>query len=182
VFINRTTSLLDLNFAVLRECVHAIQDGAGHAEPTEAAEIFCDRVAGLAQLPDGYVDGVFRMIAGSKDVVPDAIKVNILKRFASEKHHAIFGLAKRIEERHGPLGLPIHGADGNIRRSLQTIGDCLKAANPNELVSKLDALCPYLMRAIRISSEDMTARKLGDLLELDGELDAREVRTVLKTA
>ncbi len=182
IFVNRSTSLLDLNFAVLHECVHAIRDSDETQVPTETKakeeEIFCDQVAGLAQMPDEYAESVYQLLQkGTRGA-----RVNLLKQFAREKHHAIFGLLKRMEALHGAVDIDVHGADANVRASVPSLGDCLATDSPQQAIESLTSLCPYLMRAVRASLDTITASKLADALELDGPLDARELREIMGNA
>ena len=177
VFVNSQTNLLDLIFPMLHEAVHAVRDPDDAERHTPSDEDdFCDRVAGLVQFPDGYVDDVSAAIKGRTA----SVKINTLKDFAARNHHVIYGIIKRIEEKHGRLSLPpksIHGADGNLRKQFpDTLEDALLSDGPERFVGTLRRLSPIWFTVVMRNAEFMTTRKLADVLGLESVLDAIQVR------
>lgn len=177
VFVNSATNLLDLIFPMLHEAVHALIDPAASSRcSADKEDSFCDKVAGMAQYPDGYVDDVCAAIKGRTA----AVKVNMLKDFAVRNHHVVYGIVRRIEERHGKLKLSrnsVHGADGNLRQqSPQTLYDALFGDEAEGYVRALQTLTPIWFGIVAGSLDAMTIRKLADVLGLESVLDAKEVR------
>jgi len=180
VFVNADTNLLDVIFPMLHEAVHAVWDPED-AKPRSAKEEddFCDKVAGLVQYPDGYVDDVFAAIKGR----PASVQVQTLKDFAARNHHVVYGVVRRIEVRHGKLRLEargIHGADGNLRNQFPaSLSDALMSDGPGGYVDALRRLSPIWFRVVLHHLEGITLRKLADVLGLESVLDAKEVREEL---
>jgi len=180
VFVNSRTHLLDLIFPMLHEAVHALrdpEDAARHSDDEE--DTFCDRVAGLAQFPDGYVDDVYAAFKGRTA----GTKINLLKDYAARNHHVAYGLFLRIEERHGKQRLTeqsVHGADGNLRKEYpETLDDALLAKGVEGFIHVIRRLCPIWYRVVLANLERLTVRKLADVLGLASALDAKEVRDEL---
>jgi len=177
VIVNSDSNLLDLIFPVLHETVHAARNRIPKADYAKAEEAFCDQVAGLIQFPDSYVDDVYDAIKGR----PAASQINTLKDFARRHHHAIYGLVRRIEERHGKLNLSsqsVNGADGNLRKECPTIKEVLVSDGAPGFVELLSELSPIWSRIVIGNLESMTTGKLAEVLDL-GILDARAVREEL---
>ncbi len=82
VFVNSQTNVIDLIFPLLHEIVHAIQDESNCFNENE--EDFCDAVASHIQFTDDYVRLVYEAV---KDLA-DPLKVNKLKKFATDHTHA----------------------------------------------------------------------------------------------
>jgi len=123
------------------------------------------------------VDDVYDAIKGR----PAASQINTLKDFARRHHHAIYGLVRRIEERHGKLNLSsqsVNGADGNLRKECPAIKEVLVSDGAPGFVELLSELSPIWSRIVIGNLESMTTGKLAEVLDL-GILDARAVREEL---
>lgn len=181
VFVNASTNLLDLIFPMLHEAVHAVVDleGAGCRSATEE-DAFCDKVAGLVQYPDGYVDDVFAAITGR----PAGAQVQMLKEFAIRHSHVVYGVVRRIEERHGKVGVEargVHGADGNLRnRFPASLSDALMSDGPVGYVDALRCLSPIWFRVLLRHVDSLSLRKLSEAMGIESVLDAKEVREELR--
>jgi len=179
VLVNSAENVLDLIFCMLHEAVHAIRNRNPGDGWDKAEEDFCDRVAGLVQFPDNYVDDVRKAI---QDRAP-GVQVNVLKDFAGRHHHAIYGIVKRIEEKSGAkLGLDPksqNGADANLRKAFPTLGDALASSgNVSTFVQQMEALTPIWLDIVCRNADEMTTSKLADMIDL-GVIDALAVRDEL---
>ncbi|OGV72957.1 MAG: hypothetical protein A3K19_20765 [Lentisphaerae bacterium RIFOXYB12_FULL_65_16] len=178
VFVNSGTNLLDLIFPLLHEAVHAIRGiPAPGAEYSDEEEVLCDRVAGLVQFPDGYVDLVASTVRG----LPPAQQVVRLKAFAEAHHHCCYGVVRRIQEKHGALaGLNVHGADGKLRKAFPTIGAVIlpPGVSEEQYLQNLGEFSPLFLRAVQANFEHLTTSLLGNCLDM-GVIDAKQVRNAL---
>lgn len=177
VAVNTSTNTLDVIFPLLHETVHALRCGVPEADYAKAEEDFCDRVASLVQFPDSYVDDAYTAIEGR----PPGTQVVKLKELAKRHHHAVYGLVRRIEEKHEPLKLPdqsVNGADGNLRKEFPTLGDLLFSDGVGKFVELLHSWSPIWLEVVTSHLDCVTISKLGEVLGL-GYLDAREVKEVL---
>ena len=175
VFVNSTTNLLDLNFPVLHEAVHAVRSRTPKGEYGKAEEALCDQVAGLVQFPDAYVDDAYDAI---KDRVAGA-QINTLKSLARRHHHAIFGLVRRIEERHPDFdldGRSVHGADANLRKEQTSIYEVFVSHGAARFVDLLRELTPIWYSIVADNVDTMTTSKLAEALGLESVLDAMAAR------
>lgn len=177
VFVNNSTNVLDLIFPVLHEAVHAIRDEAyTNSFYDNEEEEFCDNVANYAQFPDEYVKFVFEAING----LPTSHKINNLKIFGHKYSHSLFGIFKRLKTMAPRLKLNIGGADTNLKKEFQTIGDILfEDDDPKSFLQLLSALTPRFINTLKEQSENISHRKLGQLLGLESALDAKEIKKIL---
>ncbi len=176
VFVNAETKVMDLIFPLLHEATHAVR-GTGTAEGYDRAEEdFCDAVANSVQFPPGYVDRVHQAIAGC----PPGIMVNTLKEYASRKHHAIYGIVKCIEAKHGSLNLQVSAADANLRKSLPRLEDVLFRDGAATFAGQLRALSPLFYWLLLKRLPGLSARRLAELLDIESVLDAVQVREELE--
>lgn len=178
VFLNDEAKRLDMTFALVHEAVHAARD---EACPTDAEayaqeeEDFCDRVASLVQYPDSHVDAVHAYIHS----VSSAGKVALLKQLCLKEEHAIYGLAKRIGERHPHFALKVGGADTNLKKEVETVGEFfLSAVEPRKFLDNWRRMSPVFVGLLEESADRLSPRMLGELLRLDW-LDAKEVKREL---
>lgn len=179
VFVNNSTHLLDLIFPLIHEAVHAVRDERGDAYDAEE-ERFCDLVAEMVQFPEGYVAKVARMLAG-KNV---AQRVTHLKRISKEKHHAVFGIARRLE----PFGVrlaqnAVGGANSNLKKEhRKTIGDVLfRGSDPVSYIEILSELSPRFVSILSHALPSCTERMFGTWIDLDNQIDAGMARTALES-
>ncbi|WP_167496601.1 helix-turn-helix domain-containing protein [Desulfopila sp. IMCC35006] len=175
VFVNRDTNFLDLNFALLHEAVHAVRDETFKGRLYDKKEEdFCDLVANYVQFPDEYVQFVANNISDLR--VGQAI--NILKSFAEKNGHALHGIVKRIYNQF-PSKEPInpHGADTNLKKEFYSIGDYLMAfENAEEYVTYLKEISPLFLESLVKQVENLTYRRLGELLDIESSLDAADLK------
>ena len=177
VFVNNTTNIIDLIFPVLHEAVHAIRDEINTNYGFDAEEEdFCDKVANYIQFPDEYVHMVYDVING----LPVGVQVNKLKTFGKKYGHALFGIVKQIKSIDPDFNLKIGGADSNFKKGFHTIGDILFIGDdPRDYVAKILALSPLFINIILNQIDSITNRKLGEMLGIEGVLDAKAVKDEL---
>jgi len=175
VFINTTTSVLDLVFPVLHEAVHAIRPvlESSDQEEINREEDFCDKVASLVQFPDAYIREVRIALDG------DGRHMQVLEAFARQHAHVISGLAKRLgllkkEDRS------YYVADAVLRKEIKkTLRDCLM---PNEHASiylkHLEQCSPRWFALLKKRCNKVTVSKLAEYVDVS-HMDAKEVKSVL---
>ncbi len=179
VFLNRRSNRLDMTFALIHEAVHAVrdeeQDSSLDEQQEREEEAFCDRVANLVQFPDSHVDGVWELLKE----IPPAKQVNLLKGLCLHEDHAMYGVVKRLGERHSRFSLKVGGADANLHKSVETIDEAfLAAGDPRTYMDKLRTMSPVFTRLLAESAGNLGPRMLGELLHMDW-LDAKELKKEL---
>ncbi len=177
IFLNSITNLLDLNFALLNETVHAIRDEVEIDRCyEEEEESFCDSVANHIQFPESYIELVYNTIKG----LGPAIKVNKLKEFGKQYKHSLYGIVKNIQSYHQSFKLNIGGADVNLKKMIPTIGEAFLNTNDSrEYVDRLKTISPVYINIIKHQIDDISDRKLEELLGLESLLDAKAVKEEL---
>lgn len=180
VFLNRDSNRLDMTFALVHDAVHAARDeesASGRMEDLDE-EAFCDRVANLVQFPDRHVDEVGMLLRG----MPSGRKINTLKRLCLREDHAMYGVAKRLEERSARFSLKVAGADANLHKSVETVDEAFLVGNDaRTYMENLRRMSPVFMRLLVESAHNLGLRMLGELLHLDW-LDAKELKKELTRA
>lgn len=175
VFIDYNTSVVDLIFALLHEAIHAIRDEES-VEPTydKAEEDFCDLVANHVQFPPAYIEFVLSSIS---ELPKKSYKVNQLKKFGKKHLHALYGIAKQIKKLDPRFSLNIGGADTNFKKDFKSIGEWLFDNNgPDKYFATLVSVSPIFVNSVLEQYQNLSDRRLGDLLGIDHVLDAKAVR------
>jgi transcriptional regulator with XRE-family HTH domain len=172
VFVNNSTSIVDLIFPLLHETVHAIRDEVHSPvegyDPVE--EKFCDEVASYVQFPGEYVDFVYSTISS----LGKGAQVNTLKNFGERYKHALYGITKRIEAVYPDFQLSVGGADTNFRKNFPTIGDILfESDDHRSFIERLSLLTPNFVEVLLEQLDSISDRKLGELLGLESSLDGK---------
>jgi transcriptional regulator with XRE-family HTH domain len=177
VFVNNSTNIIDLIFPLLHESVHAVRDEISSAgEYDEEEEAFCDLVAGFIQFPPSYVELVYKTIKGL--VKPQ--QVNTLKGFAATYSHSLYGIVKAIKVMKPDFELQVGGADANVRKQFRTIGEIISAGDDaRKFLQTMHVLSKNFLDIISAQIESISNRKLAEILGIDGELDAKEIRAEL---
>lgn len=178
VFVNNSTNVLDLIYPILHEAVHAIRD-EGYLEEyyDKEEEDFCDYVANFVQFPDDYIKFVHETIKG----LPVSHKINKLKMFGRKNGHSLYGIHRRLKDLEPNLKLSIGEADTNLKKEFPSIGDILfKNDDPMSFVELLSELTPRFINTLKKQSENISNRKLGQLLGLESALDSKEIKKILK--
>jgi Zn-dependent peptidase ImmA (M78 family) len=178
IFINNSTNILDLIFPILHESVHAIRDELSQIEIyDDEDEEFCDLVANFIQFPDSYVKMVFEAIKP----LSNPLKINTLKTFAKTNSHSLYGIVKAIKVISPQFSLNVGGADSNLRKDFFTIGDIIYSKKDvNEFILILKTLSKNFLSILFNQLDNISTRKLGDILGIDNVLDAQLVRNELK--
>ncbi len=177
IFVNTNTNVIDLIFQLIHEAVHAVRDEEPDLFNDPVEEDFCDAVANYVQFPDEYIKQVAKSVKGRrKDVT-----VNILKDFAREYMHSLFGIQKRLNTLGLLKSLNLGGADTNLKREFPTVSEILfKEKDSRSYVEMLFEFSPLFMQLVAEQVPDCSTRKLGEWLGLDTSLDARAVMDELK--
>ena len=178
VFVDYNTNVIDLNFALLHEAIHAIRDEEFFERSYDQnEELFCDLVANYIQFPDEYVQFVWNTISS----LPKSHQINQLKNFGEKNSHALYGLSKQIKKIAPDFTLNIGGADTNFHNQFDTVGEALFADNDaSAYLDTLKSVSPVFVNAILAQLKGISDRRLGELLGIDHILDSKSVRTELE--
>ena len=174
VFVDNKTNVIDLIFPLLHETVHALLDEKTPEIFQDQEEQFCDLVASYTQFPEEYIKTIAETIKGNrKDIM-----INKIKQFAADKHHAIFGLTKRLPNLDYR---DFAGADGNLKKSFPNIGEILfQEKEPRDYVETLRMLTPRFVQMVTNQIENVSNRTIGEWLGLDNKIDAEVIIKELK--
>ncbi|MBW2027315.1 MAG: hypothetical protein JRI90_18635 [Deltaproteobacteria bacterium] len=135
-------------------------------------EKFCDMVANLIQFPNAYVKLVYNTIKGRRK----PIQINLLKNFSAENSHSMFGIIEQLKELTPSLDLKVGGANTNLKKQFQSIGDILfKDKDARRYVHILRTLSPLFIDIVARNISKVTTRKVGEWLGLESQLDAKQV-------
>jgi transcriptional regulator with XRE-family HTH domain len=170
-FVNNHTNTLDLIFPLIHEAVHAIRDEIQINEMFDQnEEQFCDDVANYVQFPDAYIKMIYDAIRCLSD---PGHKIKILKTFAQNNGHSLYGVIKRIQTIDSEFNLKIGGADTNLKKQFKTIGERLfENSEAQTFLKKIKEWSPLFVDTVIQQSNDISTRKLGELFGLQGYLDA----------
>lgn len=169
VFVNTSTNELDLIFPLLHEAVHAVRNvcpGEGEAWDEEE-DLFCDRVAGLVQFPDGYVEDVRAAI----QLCEKGHLIETLNDFAGRHHHAIYGLVRRLIEikaLNQPKAMsPYHMADSRLRKHYGTLrSHLLNEGHIGDFLEAFKTYSPLWAKLLQRHVSGMTVSRLAECLDL----------------
>ena len=177
VFVNNSTNIIDLIFPMLHESVHAIRDETDSADDYDKEEEdFCDSVANYIQFPERYVEMIYSVIHRQ----PIGSQINLLKSFSRTHKHSLHGIVKRIKLNHPDFDLNVGGADTNLKKKFPTIGDILfESDDPRYYIEKISTFINNFIKTMYNQMNNMSYRKLGELLGLESSLDAKVVKEEL---
>ncbi len=175
IFVNRHANVLDLVFVLLHEAVHAAFDE--QAEISAELEVFCDAVAGAVQFPPEYVHFVSELLKG----LDESQQMQTIKKLAVENGHALYGLTKTLfpadKKRHQSAAR----RDNTLRKQSPEVDDFFfKKGTCSEFINRYRLLSPLYYRLIEQRAETLSARRVGELMGLESELDAAQVKTVIQ--
>lgn len=178
IFVNNSTNILDLIFPVLHESVHAIRDEVSLEDVyDEEEDKFCDLVANCIQFPESYVQMVYETIKP----LNAPLQINALKTFAKTKSHSLFGIVEAIKLIFPKFTLNVGGADSNLRKEFSTIGNLLyNNKDVNDFVQILKTLSKNFLLILLSQLDNISNRKLGEILSIDNVLDAKQVKNELQ--
>lgn len=174
VFVNNSTKLMDLNFQLLHESVHAIRDEIYlEEEYNQEEETYCDSIANLTQFPEFYAKMVHDNI---KDLqIPQ--KIITLKKYALRNNHSIHGLCKAIQIYFPKFDLSVGGADNNIRKKHRSIGDIIfEGDDISSFVKRQKELNINFYNLILEQIDSISNRKLAEIYGLESVFDAKELK------
>jgi hypothetical protein len=177
VFVNSSTNVIDLIFPLLHELVHAVRDEIRReGEYDEEEEAFCDSVASFVQFPPPYVEFVYNTIRP----LSKPQQVNTLKSFAKTYHHSLYGIVKAIRAMEPSFELQVGGADSNLRKQFPTIDKEISAeADVRNFLQIMRFLSGNFLNVVASQIESISNRKLAEILNVESELDAGEIRAEL---
>jgi transcriptional regulator with XRE-family HTH domain len=177
VFVNNSTNIIDLIFPLLHESVHAVRDETtSEGEYDEEEEAFCDVVAGFIQFPPSYVDLVYNTVKR----LDKPQQINALKSFAAKYSHSLYGIVKAIKAIKADFELQVGGADANLRKKFPTIGEIILAGDDaRKFLQIMHILSKNFLNIISDQIESISDRRLGEILGIESELDAREIKAEL---
>ena len=182
VFVNNYTKIIDLIFPLLHEFVHAIEekdDIESNIIYKPEEEEFYDNVANFIQFPEEYVKMVCDLI---KNESPGQ-QINILKKLGKTYAHSLHGIVMAIKQISPTFSLDVGGADTNLRKVFPTVGELLfEDQDLRKYVLRLKNLSKNLIYSIFEQIDNITDRKLADLLGIESALDAREVKLEIKNS
>lgn len=178
IFVNSKTNIIDLIFPVLHESVHAVRDEFSfEGEYDDDEEQFCDLAAGFIQFPETYVKMVYETIK----VLDKPFQVNTLKTFAKANSHSLYGIVEAIKLVDPEFSLNVGGADSNLRKKFPTVGEILfRSEDVSHYVRIMKTLSKNFLSILLSQLDNISTRKLGEILGIDSILDAKEVRNELQ--
>ncbi len=185
VFINSSSNVLDLVFAILHEAAHAILDLTEVEQKSGdfdfRVEEFADAVANQIQFHPAYLDLVSRSIEGC-NIGTQVIK---LKKLCAENHHSVYGIYTNLARMGAPIKLSKLDAvksNSTLRKKTPSLNGVLfQNKKPREYLDLLQNISPSFLKMIQNNLESTSTRKLGELLGIEGEMDAKELREELVT-
>lgn len=174
VFVNRHANKLDLTFVLLHEAVHAAMDES--AEVSEDVETFCDQVASSVQFPPLYIELVSNLIHG----VESREERRIIKQFATKNEHAIYGITKVLFPDNKTRKDAAARADENLRKHFPTIDDTLfRNDECSVFIQAYGELSELFLHLVTEQLPHLSERRVGELLGLESELDASQIKNRL---
>lgn len=172
IFVNNHTNVLDLIFPILHDTIHAIRDEEGNGRSDQEEEDFCDLVANFIQFPSDYVKTVANTIRRRKP----GTQINLLKDFARNNHHALFGIVEQLKRLNSSFNLDVGGADTNLKKECRTIGEILfQSQHPRDYIDRLKGLTPLFVEILSAQIDNATTRRCTDWLGLESTLDGKQV-------
>jgi transcriptional regulator with XRE-family HTH domain len=174
VFVNRSSNVLDLVFFLLHEAVHAAFDE--QKEVSLELEDFCDAVAGQVQFPSEYIQFVKGLLAG----LDEPQQMLIVKKCAVENGHALYGLAKTLFPEDKEKLRLAGKSDSSLRKRFPTLDTLFfHTGESSGFLARYRLLSPLFCRLIEEQAGSFSARRIGELMGLDSELDASQVKEQL---
>jgi transcriptional regulator with XRE-family HTH domain len=174
VFVNTANNVLDLSFPLLHEAIHALCSHQQKAQEfSEAEESLCDLLAGQVLFTPEYIQEVSESIQGHLA----GKKITVLKRFALNYHHSIYGLARELKRLGITLPPSVNGADANLHKNLESLEEILSSnGDASRFVKNVFAATPIFMKELKKRLPAISDSLLADWLDLSSSLDAGEVR------
>jgi hypothetical protein len=156
---------------MLHEVIHLIKGDrplSGYYDEKE--EEYCDLVASYIQFPDNYIDLIYKNLMGTNN---NGQRINIIKNYGSNNGHVGFGVVKRIKAKHSDFSLNIAPADENLKKTFPTIGELFHSKrNARDFVNIYCRFSPNFIDLILNQLDDLSTRKIAEILNLDSNIDA----------
>jgi len=180
VFVNFKTKIFDLIFCLLHEAIHSIRDesnayGDSYLYDSDE-EDFCDQIASRAQLTDGYFSFVLEAIDG----LSASTQLSQLAKFAVKNNHTMHAIQKRVKDKLPDFENKIYRVETNLRKSSPTVREYFfKAKDARDYIELWKSVSPIYLEHVIEQSENISHRRLCELLSIDSELDAIEAKAEL---
>jgi len=180
VFVDFNTSIIDLIFAILHENIHSIRDESNVYENSciyeKEEEDFCDKVASYVQLTEGYIEEIVDILTG----LSKSNQIARLKKIAQRNNYSLHAIYKRVRKYWPNFDLNIYPADTNIRKKSPNAKKYFFNTKDHRTYLKtwID-ISPLFINNLIEQSERLSSRRISELLSLESELDARELKKEL---
>ncbi|WP_045214379.1 helix-turn-helix domain-containing protein [Desulfonatronovibrio magnus] len=180
VFVNFKTKAFDFIFSILHEAIHSIRDESDAYKDSllydSAEESFCDEVASHAQLTNEYFSFVLETIQG----LNKNDQLSQLARFAKKNHHTMHAIQKRIGAELPDFGDNLYRVETKLRKGSPTMREILfKTKDARGYVELWEKVSPIYLGHVIEQSDKLSTRRLCELLSIDSEIDAIEVKAEL---
>ncbi|NLX26176.1 MAG: helix-turn-helix transcriptional regulator [Lentisphaerae bacterium] len=173
VFVNRYSNVLDLVFYLLHESVHAAFD---EQEISAELETFCDSVASAVQFPAEYIHLTKELL----ESLPSTQQKRLIKKLAEENGHATYGLTKQLFPSDKSRHRSAAQTDCALRKKYPTLDELFFSKTESaHFLALYHQLSPQYLRLIASASGQFSARRIGELMGLESELDASLVKEEL---
>jgi hypothetical protein len=110
----------------------------------------------------------------------EALQINKLKYLATKYSHSLYGIVKAIKIVKPDFNLQVGGADVNLRKQFFTIGTIISDGDDaRKFLEIMHGLSRNFLNLVAAQIDSISNRKLAEILGIDGELDAKEIRAEL---
>ncbi|MFN2268408.1 MAG: helix-turn-helix domain-containing protein [Desulfonatronovibrio sp.] len=180
VFVNFETKVIDVIFAILHESIHSIRDESNVYDASytydKEEEVFCDFVASHAQLTDDY----FSFVADSLKGLAGNAQLSQLAKFANKYNHSMHAIKVRIEKFIPDFKLKIYPVESKLRNNSPTVRErFFNAEDAREYIECWRNVSPVFIGHLIEQSDKLSPRRIGELLSMDSELDAFDIKNEL---
>ncbi len=180
VFVNFETKIRDLIFAILHEAIHSIRDESKAYDESyvydKEEEVFCDTIASHTQLPDEYISFVKDSVHG----IEKKIQIAKLAGFAKRYNHSLHAIGVRIKNIWPEFNINIYPVDSKLNKNDPTARQYFfDVIDARAYVTSWRNVSPVFVSHLVDKSENLSSRRIGELLSIESELDAGEVKKEL---
>ncbi len=174
IFVNTKVHQLDIVFALLHEAVHAVRDEILESvQYDDEEEKLCDEIASYVQFPESYIDNTYEIIKGRNN----SEQQKILKEKALHYNHALYGLTLRINAKYDEITFNASIVDAKLRKASPTIENLLfNHSDAQSFIGMLGKYSPRFMHALKSQLDQLTNRRIMELLGLEESVDAPLIR------
>jgi len=179
VFVNTSTHINDLVFALLHEAVHAVRcnNALNECMVLEQEDAFCDKVASMAQFSDAYLETIQISLRNKNKPY-----MQTLVDFSTKNVHSIYGLAKRFKD-SGRFTIKTLNQyrikDNVLKKKYPKFETYLFSEDASVYLKNLEQYSPIWYQIINRHYTTLTPGRLAELLDIT-PLDARAVIDVFR--